>query len=145
LGERYFQLKKTVLIIDDYEKSLRLFTFIVGSMGYRVLATSDSEEGVKMAHDEQPDLILMDVQMPRMNGIQALKLLRADTRTRDIPIIAVTSYVMKGDCERLVAEGFTHYIAKPIDKNSFMQDVKRIIEQREKGEAWPDKTTDKGC
>jgi two-component system cell cycle response regulator DivK len=138
-------MKKTVLIIDDYEKSLRLFSFIIGSMGYRVLATSDSEEGVRTAHDEQPDLILMDVQMPKMNGIQALKLLKADERTRDIPVIAVTSYVMKGDCERLLTEGFTYYIAKPIDKNSFMQDVKRIIEQREKGGPWPDRTTDKGC
>ncbi len=120
-------MAKTVLIVEDYEKSLKLFKVIVGAMGYRVLTATDSEEGVRIAQEETPDLVLMDVQMPRMDGISALKLLKADQRTAAIPVIALTSYVMKGDRERLLAEGFSHYIPKPIEKNSFMTDVKRIL------------------
>ncbi len=120
-------MAKTVLIVEDYEKSLKLFRLIVDAMGYRVLTALDSEEGVRLAREEAPDLILMDVQMPRMDGISALKLLKADQRTAAIPVIALTSYVMKGDRERLLAEGFSHYIPKPIEKNSFMTDVKRIL------------------
>jgi two-component system, cell cycle response regulator DivK len=120
-------MKKTVLIVEDYEKSLKLFKLIVQSMGCRVLSTMDSEEGIEIARKERPDLILMDVQMPNLNGIDALKLLKADKLTENIPVIALTSYVMKGDRERLLAEGFTHYIPKPIEKNSFILDVKRIL------------------
>jgi len=121
-------MAKTVLIVEDYEKSLKLFKVIVGALGYRVLTATESEEGVRIARVEKPDLILMDVQMPGMDGISALKLLKKDPRTERIPVIALTSYVMKGDRERLLNEGFTHYIPKPIDKNNFMADVQRIME-----------------
>jgi len=126
-------MKKTILIIEDYDKSLRLFKLIIDSMGHRVLTAMDSEEGLRIAREERPDLILMDIQMPRMDGIEALKLLKADTRTEAIPVIALTSYVMKGDRERLLAEGFTHYIPKPIDKNSFIEDIKRVLEKYQRG------------
>jgi two-component system cell cycle response regulator DivK len=126
-------MSKTVLIVEDYDKSLKLFKLIINSMGHEVLTAADSEEGLRLAREHAPDLILMDIQMPGRDGIETLKLLRADTRTRPIPVIALTSYVMKGDRERLLAEGFTHYIPKPIDKNSFMQDVKRVLEQGPKG------------
>jgi two-component system cell cycle response regulator DivK len=122
-------VKKTVLIVEDYEKSLKLFKLLVGSLGHEVLTAGDSDEGIRIARERTPDLILMDIQMPGRDGIETLKLLRADARTRAIPVIALTSYVMKGDRERLLAEGFTHYIPKPIDKNSFLQDVQRIMER----------------
>jgi CheY-like chemotaxis protein len=121
-------VNKTVLIVEDYEKSLKLFKLIVGSMGYDVLTAGSSEEGVRLAREQKPDLILMDIQMPGMNGIDALGVLKKDEITRSIPVIALTSYVMKGDRERLVAAGFTHYIPKPIDKTTFMNDVQRLLE-----------------
>ena len=121
-------MKKNVLIVEDYEKSLKLFKMIISSMGHDVLTADSSEEGIKLAQEKKPDLILMDIQMPGMNGIDALGVLKQDERTRSIPVIALTSYVMKGDRERLVAAGFTHYIPKPIDKNSFMKDVSRFLE-----------------
>lgn len=116
-----------VLIVEDYEKNLRLFTVIVTAMGHRALGATDGREGIRIAQEQQPDLILMDVQMPGMDGISALRLLKEDARTRHIPVIAVTSYVMKGDRERLLAEGFSHYIPKPIDKNGFMADITRVL------------------
>jgi two-component system cell cycle response regulator DivK len=121
-------MTRTVLIIEDYEKSLKLFKLIVTSMGHDVVTASDSHEGVRLAKQIVPDLILMDIQMPRMNGIEAMQLLKADPKTARVPVIALTSYVMKGDRERLLSEGFTHYIAKPIDKKSFMADVERILD-----------------
>ncbi len=120
-------MKPTVLIVEDYEKNLKLFKLIIDTMGYRVLSTADSTEGVRMAQENIPDLILMDIQMPGMDGITALKRIREDDRTRGIPVIALTSYVMKGDRERLLAEGFSHYIPKPIEKNSFMADIRRAL------------------
>jgi two-component system cell cycle response regulator DivK len=121
-------MTKTVLIVEDYDKSLKLFKLIINSMGYNVLTADNSAEGVRLAQEQRPDLILMDIQMPGMNGIDALGMLKQDEGTRSIPVIALTSYVMKGDRERLVAAGFTHYIPKPIDKNSFMHDVRRLLE-----------------
>ncbi len=119
-----------VLIVEDYDKNLRLFTVIVSAMGHRVVGASDSRDGIRIAQEQQPDLILMDVQMPGLDGISALRLLKEDARTRHIPVIAVTSYVMKGDRERLLAEGFTHYIPKPIDKNGFMADIARVLAEQ---------------
>ncbi len=120
---------KTVLIVEDNEKSLKLFRLIVGALGCRVLCAADSREGIRIAKESVPDLVLMDIQMPETDGISALKLLKADSRTEAIPVIALTSCVMKGDRERLLSEGFTHYIAKPISKNDFMADVKQVLEE----------------
>ncbi len=124
----------TVLIIEDYERNLKLFKLIVDSLGHQVLTASDSREGVRLARERKPDLILMDVQMPGLDGISALKLLKEDAGTSSIPVIAITSYVMKGDRERLLGAGFCHYIPKPIEKNNFMADIERVLaENRQEG------------
>ncbi len=122
-------MSKTVLIVEDNEKNLKLFKVIIDSMGHKTITVKDGEEGVKTAIEKIPDLILMDIQMPVMDGITALRILKSDARTENIPVIALTSYAMKGDRERLLKEGFVHYISKPIDKNSFIEDVGEILKK----------------
>jgi len=121
-------MSKTILIVEDNEKNLKLFKIIIDSIRHRTFTAKNGEECVRIAKEEIPDLILMDIQMPTMDGIAALKILKSDVRTEKIPVVALTSYAMKGDKERLLKEGFVHYIPKPIDKNSFIEDIEKIKE-----------------
>lgn len=123
----------TVLIIDDNEKNLKLFKLIIESIGHKVLCTRKSTEGIALANEHLPDLILMDIQMPEIDGIEAFGILKKEERTAKIPVIALTSYAMKGDRERFLKEGFAHYIPKPIEKNSFIEDIKRILKDPDNG------------
>lgn len=118
---------KKILIIEDNEKNLKLFSVIIKSLGYEILTAMNGEEGVKMAKENAPDLILMDIQMPVMDGITALNMLRADERTRNIPVIALTSYAMAGDKEKFLGFGFSDYISKPIEVNKFSDVIKSIL------------------
>lgn len=120
-------MPKTVLIAEDNERNLKLFKFLVISLGHEVLEAWDGEEAVRLAREKTPDLILMDIQMPRMDGITAMKLLRMDERTMPIPVLALTSYAMKGDRERLLEAGFRDYIPKPIDKQSFLACLEQYL------------------
>ena len=104
----------TVLIVEDNPDNMKLATFLLQSAGYTVLAAADAEAGLTVARDALPDLILMDVQLPGMDGLAATALLKRDAATRDIPIIAVTALAMKGDEERIRAAGCDGYIAKPL-------------------------------
>jgi two-component system cell cycle response regulator DivK len=116
-----------ILIVEDNEKNLKLFSVIIKSLGYETLTAMNGEEGVKMAKENAPDLILMDIQMPVMDGLAAMKALRAKPETASIPVIALTSYAMKEDKERFLAEGFDGYISKPIDKNAFIDAVLKML------------------
>lgn len=116
-----------ILIVEDNEKNLKLFTVIIKSMGHEPITATDGEEGVRVAKETIPDLILMDIQMPVLDGISALKALRKDENAKDIPVIALTSYAMKGDRERLIGEGFIDYIPKPIEKDRFMETVRKAL------------------
>lgn len=116
-----------VLIVEDNEKNLKLFKVLIRSLGHETLTSMDGEEGVRSAIEAMPDLILMDIQMPVMDGITALHALKSHEQTRNIPVIALTSYSMKGDRERFINEGFADYISKPIDKDSFLDTVKKAI------------------
>lgn len=118
-----------VLIVEDNEKNLTLFKIIIESLGYETLLARDGREGVIMSKEHTPDLILMDIQMPVMDGITAFKTLFSDERTKDIPIIALTSYAMKGDKEHLLEEGFNDYISKPISKDSFIETIKKVLQK----------------
>lgn len=120
---------KEILIAEDNEQNLKLFKVLVSSLGYKVLTAQDGGECVKIAKERTPLLILMDIQMPGVDGITALKMLRESEETKNIPVIALTAFMMKGDCEKFLEEGFIHYIAKPIDKDSFLRDVKEIAEK----------------
>lgn len=119
-----------ILIVEDDEKGLELSKIIIESLGYETLLARHGEEGVRMAKEQLPDLILMDIQMPVMDGISALKALRSDERTKEIPIIAVTSYAMKGDKEHLFEVGFIDYISKPISKDSFIKVVEKALRRQ---------------
>jgi two-component system cell cycle response regulator DivK len=104
----------TVLIIEDNPANMKLAVFLVGSAGHTVLSATDAEAGLTMARAEQPDLILMDIQLPGMDGLEATRLLKADEATRAIPVIALTALAMKGDEARIRAAGCDDYIAKPM-------------------------------
>ena len=106
----------TVLIVEDNPQNRKLFSLLIGSLGYRVLTANNGQEGVETALHEHPDVILMDVQMPVMDGVNALAELRARSATRGIPVIALTAYAMKGDRQRLLAAGFDAYLAKPVSR-----------------------------
>jgi two-component system cell cycle response regulator DivK len=105
----------SILIVEDNAKNLKLLRDVLQFKGYRVLAAETGEAGVTLACEQLPGLILMDVQLPGMSGDAAVRVLKADVRTRHIPVIALTAFAMKGDRERLLAAGFDGYIAKPID------------------------------
>jgi two-component system cell cycle response regulator DivK len=103
-----------ILIIEDNATNMTLAIFLLQSAGHTVLSATDAETGLTLAHDEQPDLILMDIQLPGMDGLQATMLLKRDAATRAIPVIALTALAMKGDEKRIRAAGCDGYIAKPM-------------------------------
>ena len=113
-----------MLIIEDDEKNLKLFQTIIEALGYSALSERSGKEGIRMAMEEMPNLILMDIHMPGMDGISAMKVLRSDEKMKDIPIIAVTSYAMRGDRQRFIKAGFNGYISKPISKDTFIDTIK---------------------
>ena len=109
-----------VLVVEDNSANMTLAIFLLESAGHVVLPAKDAETGVTLARDEQPDLVLMDIQLPGMDGLQATALLKADAATRDIPVIALTALAMKGDEERIRAAGCDGYIAKPLAYKNFL-------------------------
>jgi two-component system cell cycle response regulator DivK len=126
----------TILIIEDTPANTRLFTVILTAAGYQVLATTTALEGIAMARTAQPDLILMDIQLPTMNGLEATTLLKADPLTSGIPIIAVTAFAMKGDEEKIRAAGCDDYLSKPVHHQVLLQAVNRALDA-------PKQTTEK--
>jgi two-component system cell cycle response regulator DivK len=109
-----------VLMVEDNPANMTLAVFLLQSAGHFVLKATDAEAGIKLARDEQPDLILMDMQLPGMDGLQAASLLKGADETREIPLIALTALAMKGDEERIRAAGCDGYIAKPLRYKEFL-------------------------
>src|ERR1700728_2950403 len=103
----------TILVIEDNPANMALATFLLQSVGHTVLSTTDAEAGLTLAREQQPHLILMDIQLPGMDGLKATALLKGDEATRAIPVIALTALAMAGDEERIRGAGFDGYIAKP--------------------------------
>src|SRR6476661_9956269 len=112
-----------VLIVEDNSANMTLAVFLLQSAGHSVLSARDAEAGLTLARDQQPDLILMDIQLPGMDGLQATALLKKDDATRGIPVIALTALAMKGDEERIRAAGCDGYIAKPMNYKAFLAAV----------------------
>jgi two-component system cell cycle response regulator DivK len=113
----------TVLIIEDNPANMKLVVFLLQSAGHTVLTATDAEAGLTLARDQPPNLILMDIQLPGMDGLQATALLKRDEATRGIPVIALTALAMKGEEERIRGAGCDGYIAKPIEYRAFLAAV----------------------
>ena len=112
-----------ILIVEDNPANMTLAAFLLKSVGHDIISATDAEAGVAVARAEQPDLILMDIQLPGMDGLEATGLLKSDAATRDIPVIALTALAMKGDEERIRAAGCDGYVAKPLAYKEFLATV----------------------
>lgn len=112
-----------VLIVEDNPANMTLATFLLKSAGHTVISATNAETGVALAREEQPDLVLMDIQLPGMDGLQATGLLKSDEATRAIPVIALTALAMKGDEQRIRAAGCDGYIAKPLAYKDFLATI----------------------
>jgi CheY-like chemotaxis protein len=124
-----------ILIVEDNEKNRKLERDILQFHGYRTAEADNAEDGIRLAQESPPALILMDIQLPRMNGIEALQVLRGDNRTRAVPVIAVTASAMSQDRQKIMAAGFDGYQAKPIDVTGFVTAVRQMIDRPGKGGA----------
>ncbi|MDY6906801.1 MAG: response regulator [Chloroflexota bacterium] len=120
-------MKKTILVVEDNPKNMRLMRMILSANGYDVLEATDGEEGLKMAQEGRPDLIVLDIQLPKMEGTEVAKRLRAMPEFDGIPLIALTAYAMKGDQERILEAGFDSYMSKPIDTRELPSLVAQML------------------
>lgn len=121
-----------ILIIEDNEKNRKLVRDVLQVKGYNTIETETAEEGLKLAQEQSPALVLMDIQLPGMDGISALKQLRANPKTNSIPVIAITASAMTHNRETLLAEGFDGYQTKPISVKNFLEEVRRVLDARGK-------------
>ena len=124
-----------ILIVEDNEKNRRLVRDVLQVRGYRTIESETAEEGIRLAQESGPALILMDIQLPGMDGIAALGHLRADPRTKDIPVIAVSASAMTHDRQKIMAAGFDDYQTKPISVREFLAAVREMLDRHGKAGA----------
>jgi len=122
-----------ILIVEDNDKNLKLVRDVLQFKGYRTVAATTATEGLRLAREEQPVLILMDIQLPDFDGITALLRLREDPVTRQIPVIAVSASAMPDEQHRIVASGFNAYITKPIEVKTFVETVEKFAGKAKQG------------
>lgn len=120
-------MSKVTLIVEDDPRNLKLFHDILQRFGYETAEATNGKEAVEMVQTLSPALVLMDIQMPVMSGIDAIKILKADPATMNIPVIALTSFAMKDDEAKIRASGFNDYLSKPVDLHVLLQKVKEYI------------------
>lgn len=120
-------MKKTVLVIEDNEQNLYLVTFLLGSHGYEVITSRDGVDGIATAKRDKPDLVLLDIQLPGMDGYAVARQLRDNYDLAQTPIIAVTSYAMAGDREKALEAGCNGYIEKPINPDTFIAQIEGYL------------------
>lgn len=123
-------MKKTVLIVEDNELNMKLFNDLLEAHGYATLKTADGIEAIELARTHRPDLILMDIQLPEVSGLEVTKWIKEDDALKSIPVIAVTAFAMKGDEERIREGGCEAYISKPISVVHFLDTIKRLLERQ---------------
>ena len=116
-----------ILIVEDNEKNLKLVRDVLQFKGYQTIEAMTGTEGVKLAKERKPDLVLMDIQLPDIDGITALGQIRADPETQKMCVVAVSASVMPDDQQRIVASGFNDYITKPINVKSFVETVEKFV------------------
>jgi CheY-like chemotaxis protein len=118
---------KTILVVEDNELNMKLVKGLIKIGKHRMLEAPDAESGIQLIREQRPDLVLMDIQLPGMDGLSAAKVIKEDPTLKDIPIVALTSYAMQGDEEKALAAGCTGYIAKPIDTRKFLETVSKYL------------------
>ncbi|HEU0070042.1 MAG TPA: response regulator [Alphaproteobacteria bacterium] len=120
-------MSKTILIVEDNELNMKLFHDLLEAHGYRTLQTKDGVEALRLAREHRPNLILMDIQLPEVSGLEVTKWIKEDDSLKDIPVIAVTAFAMKGDEEKIREGGCEAYIAKPISVMHFMETIQKTL------------------
>jgi len=123
-----------ILIIEDNEKNRKLLRAILSARGYPLLEAENAEDGLVLAREHHPALILMDIQLPGMDGIKARQILKDDPATSDLIVLAVTASVMPSDRQKILASGFEGYITKPIDVDEFLAEVRSVLDAHAKPE-----------
>ena len=119
---------KTVLVVEDNELNMKLFHDLLEAHGYNILQTKDGMDALRLAREHKPDLILMDIQLPEVSGLEVTKWIKEDDDLKSIPVIAVTAFAMKGDEEKIREGGCEAYIAKPISVTNFLETVQRFLD-----------------
>jgi len=119
-----------VLVVEDTPANMKLVTMLLAREGYEVLQARTAEDAIAMARAKAPDLVLMDLHLPGMDGLQATQVLKADERTSAVPVVAVTAMAMRGDEERILAAGCDAYVAKPIRYREFLKEVADVLRSR---------------
>ena len=117
-----------ILVVEDNQRNMKLFRDVLLATGHRTLEATTGGEAVELAAAHSPDLVLMDIQLPDIGGVEALGRLRADARTASLPVVALTSQAMEGDRERFLAAGFDGYLSKPVNITDLIDTVKRYCE-----------------
>ena len=117
-----------ILVVEDNEKNMKLFRDVLLATGHRTLEATTGVRAVELATEHSPDLVLMDIQLPDIGGVEALVRLRADTRTASVPVVALTAQAMEGDRERFLAAGFDDYLSKPVNVADLIATVQRYCE-----------------
>ncbi len=127
-------MNRKILIIEDNEKNMYLLTFLLEAHGYEVVQAGDGRSGIESAEQNKPAMILLDIQLPVMDGYAVAQELRQNPTLTAVPIVAVTSYAMAGDRERVLAAGCTGYIEKPINPETFVSEIERFFVERPSNE-----------
>ena len=122
-----------ILVIEDNPANLELMTFLLRAFHYETLSATDGETGIALAQNESPDVIVCDIQLPRMDGLEVIRRLKSDAQTMAIPAVAVTAFAMVGDRDRVLAAGFDGYIGKPIVPETFVQQVDAFLRPELRG------------
>ncbi len=118
---------KTVLVVEDNDLNMKLFHDLLEAHGYNIIQTKDGMDALRLARQHRPDLILMDIQLPEVSGLEVTKWIKEDDNLKSIPVVAVTAFAMKGDEEKIREGGCEAYIAKPISVTNFLQTVERFL------------------
>jgi two-component system, cell cycle response regulator DivK len=129
-----------ILVVDDTPTNLKLVVRVLAAEGFEVLQATDAEQAQKMLVDQMPDLILMDIALPGMDGLSLTRLLKADVRLRNVPVIALTAFAMKGDDRKAMAAGCDGYITKPINTRELARQVRSFLTSTQQKEVTPDDT-----
>lgn len=120
-------MAKTILIVEDNELNMKLFRDLLEAQGYGILQTRDGMQALELARKERPDLIVMDIQLPQVSGLEVTKWIKADDDLKHIPVVAVTAFAMKGDEEKIREGGCEAYVAKPISVKDFLSTIEKYL------------------